>query len=151
MIRDRRRARRQELSVGMRVRERQGRPMSAVLTSVSRYGCRVAGIAINPEHETAWVSLPGLEAQRTSVIWAADEAAGLAFFHPLHPAVADCLCELDGQQTADEEVEEAVQELAIRPLRQESRRNQILGGDPGTNNGTPTVAGALKLRMRSVA
>jgi hypothetical protein len=151
MIREQRRASREDLSIGLKVRERRGRPMFAILKNFSRYGCHVAGASIDPRQETAWVSLPGLEAQRASVIWARGGSAGLAFYHPLHPAVANCVCQLDGRSTADSEADEPAPGASDGPVRPTSRRTQILRGHAGTVEGGRSGAGSLKLWMRSVA
>lgn len=66
------------------------RPATRVtVTDLSTGGCGIE-LAIHVEPDArVWLKLPGLESLPARVAWTADGRAGLAFDHPLHPAVVD--------------------------------------------------------------
>jgi hypothetical protein len=149
MIRDKRRAKRSEVSIGLSLRERQGRPMLATLTSLSQFGCQIVGASLKPE-QMVWVRLPGLEPQQALSTWANSGEAGLSFFHPLHPAVVRCLSQLDGYRPSEENEDEDEADNGRQPVRQGSRREQILSGQLAATERAHKIPRFPKLWVRAV-
>lgn len=75
-------------NVPVSLREAARRKLPAHLVSLSPLGCSVTGVSVNPRSEEVWLRLPGLESQAARCVWRKPGAAGFAFYHPLHPAVA---------------------------------------------------------------
>lgn len=86
---EQRRASRFAVSLDVSVRAKGSRQVPATLTSMSRFGCRIAGPALSRADHLVWVRIPGLESQAAELRWSDQSGAGLEFRHPLHVAVAD--------------------------------------------------------------
>ncbi|NTZ43841.1 hypothetical protein G7A66_12250 [Altererythrobacter sp. SALINAS58] len=86
---EQRRASRFTLDQDINVRAKGSRQMWATLTSLSRFGCRVAGASLSRSDDLVWVRISGLESQAAELRWSEDGEAGLEFRYPLHVAVAD--------------------------------------------------------------
>ena len=85
---ERRRTARSAANVPVSLREATRRKLPAHLVSLSPCGCSVTGVSVNPRQDQVWLRLPGLESQAAHCVWRKPGAAGFAFAHPLHPAVA---------------------------------------------------------------
>lgn len=83
----RRREERFALNFAVSVRERGRHRQVARLTTLSRGGCSVSDTILVSGEQTIWVRIPGLESQATTLRWTQAGTSGLAFDHPLHPAV----------------------------------------------------------------
>jgi hypothetical protein len=124
--------------------------MLATLTSLSPFGCQITGASLKPE-QTVWVRLPGLEAQQALSTWAKNGEAGLSFVHPLHPAVASCVSQLDGHSPSDDELlDEEEADSTEQLARQGSRREKILSGQVAAMEKAQKATRAPKLWVRAV-
>lgn len=85
---ERRHIARSAANVPVNLREAARRKLPALLVSLSPLGCSVTGVSVNPRQDQVWLRLPGLESQAARCVWRKPGAAGFAFEHPLHPAVA---------------------------------------------------------------
>ena len=105
---------------------------------LTTHGARIDEVGPFPAGSAIWVRLPGLESLTGSVIWSRPGATGVAFEHPLHPAVharflpADCRLTVVGEAAA---VAPVPAEIAVLP-----RREQIVRGYAATAAG-PLCAG----------
>jgi hypothetical protein len=76
-----------QVGAGLSANIRPSTPVS--VTDLSCGGCGIeTELLLNPD-DRVWLKLPGFEAWPGKVVWAEDGRAGLAFDHPLHPAVVD--------------------------------------------------------------
>jgi hypothetical protein len=89
---ERRRAERSPAALPITVRPAGRRQLPAMLDSISPFGGTATGITLGAAEGTMWVRLPGLESQPARCVWRSYGAAGFAFDHPLHPAVARRFC-----------------------------------------------------------
>ncbi|MCW1383399.1 PilZ domain-containing protein [Novosphingobium sp. KCTC 2891] len=85
-----RRSERRRINVRVQYRRKVVR-MGANVLDLSVEGLRLSGAERLPVGETVWVTLPGIEPRRATVIWCQDFTAGCAFTDPLHPAVFDAI------------------------------------------------------------
>jgi hypothetical protein len=102
---ERRRAARAALHIDATMRDGNRKAPARVL-DISTHGCRVACSTVVADDSMVWLSLPGLEGQRSRVAWHCEEFIGLEFETPLNDAVLDRLVQ-GGQQFT----EKAIQEL----------------------------------------
>lgn len=73
------------------MRRRGGCNFSLPLRNLSTHGCKVELIELVQVEEDVIARFPGLEPLGATVCWVEDDAAGLSFRKPLHPAVFDLL------------------------------------------------------------
>lgn len=85
---ERRQAPRSPANTPVTVRETGRRRLPALLASLSPFGCSLTGVSVKPRHDVVWIRLPGIESQPARCVWRVPGAAGFAFEHALHPAVA---------------------------------------------------------------
>ena len=84
---DRRRYFRHSVQIGGGLSANIRPSIQVVVVDLSTGGC---GLELDAELERdsrVWLKLPGLESWPARVAWTEDKRAGLAFDHPLHPAV----------------------------------------------------------------
>jgi len=124
---ERRRAHRASIDLAVSVREVGQHRVPAQLASLSRFGCGLTGPMVRSPENAMWVRLPGLEAQCATVRWSSDNACGVEFQHPLHPAVASGLM---GPSAEPDPVPSPTCFAAAPDAAQwpDSRRDQILQG-----------------------
>ena len=84
---ERRAVRRPGCAIEVTVRQRGRFAVAAATADLTARGCRVAGAGPFARHSEMWLRLPGLESQNARVVWSQGTMTGLAFAHPLHPAV----------------------------------------------------------------
>jgi hypothetical protein len=84
---ERRALRRVGCAMEVTVRQRGRFAVAADTIDLTTNGCRVDGAGPFERDGEMWVRLPGLESQSARVVWSRGEVTGLAFAHPLHPAV----------------------------------------------------------------
>lgn len=91
VLQEKRRSRRWDVQVPLRMRGLGSGPMASVVIDLSPGGCRA--VCERPYHPGARLNLtlPGLTAIDATVVWCLERTMGLAFDHPLHEAVADHL------------------------------------------------------------
>ncbi|MEO0032949.1 MAG: hypothetical protein RIS94_2707 [Pseudomonadota bacterium] len=65
--------------------------LAAKTIDLSCHGLRMAGMERFRQGDTVWVTLPGLEPRRATVVWAERFEAGCDFAEPLHPAILDAI------------------------------------------------------------
>lgn len=85
-----RRSERRHVTVRIAYR-RQVQRLVAETLDISCHGLRLAGMERFRIGDVLWVTLPGLEPRRASVVWNNRFEAGCVFAEPLHPAVLDQL------------------------------------------------------------
>jgi hypothetical protein len=123
--------------------------MAATVSSLSQFGCQVNGVTLQSENPV-WVRLPGLEAQQAIATWAQGGVAGLSFLRPLHPAVAACLCELDGVGRSEEKLLSDDGQIIDEREPRGSRREQILSGHASPRGTDRKGSGLPSLWVRPV-
>ena len=65
------------------------------ITDLSLTGCKIEALYLRlVVGETIFLRPKGLEGRSCTVAWQAEQAAGLRFDQPFHPAVFDNLCRL---------------------------------------------------------
>lgn len=84
---ERRAMRRVGCALEVTVRQRGRFAVAADTTDLTARGCRVDGAGPFERDSEMFVRLPGLESQSARVVWSRGEVTGVAFAHPLHPAV----------------------------------------------------------------
>jgi hypothetical protein len=85
-----RRSERRRLGVRIKYRRRIVR-LAAQTIDLSCHGLRLSGMERFKVGDTVWITLPGLEPKRASVVWAERFQAGCEFSEPLHPAVLEAV------------------------------------------------------------
>jgi len=85
-----RRSERRRVGVKIRYRRRIVR-LHARTIDLSCHGLRLASMERFKLGDTIWVTLPGLEPRRASVVWVENFEAGCSFAEPLHPAVLEAV------------------------------------------------------------
>lgn len=86
---DRRRYMRQRVQVGGGLSDNIRPSLPVTVTDLSVGGCGIELSAFVEPGSRVWLRLPGLEALPARIAWASEDRAGLAFDHPLHPAVVE--------------------------------------------------------------
>ncbi len=75
--------------------------LKVTIHNVSCHGCRISGSCLSVEEgQIVVLKTVGLEGLTGTVKWSQDDAAGVEFDTPLHPAVADHLCRNNVEGTA---------------------------------------------------
>lgn len=98
---ERRREGRQRILVGVRCRIAPGQSPEVHLTEISVTGCQIVireGLLKTAQHVV--IKARGLEGLPGTVRWVLGDAVGIAFEHPLHPAVLAHLLDGGGTQPA---------------------------------------------------
>jgi hypothetical protein len=101
---ERRRAARAALHLDATMRD-GNRKAEARVIDLSTHGCRVQCSTIVADDSKVWLSLPGLESQRSRVAWHCEEFIGLEFETPLSEAVFERLVQSQ-QQLPDKAISE---------------------------------------------
>ena len=84
---ERRAVRRPACAIDVTVRQRGRFAVAAATADLTARGCRLAGAGPFARHSEMFIRLPGLDSQTARVVWSDGPVTGLAFAHPLHPAV----------------------------------------------------------------
>jgi len=84
---ERRAMRRVGCALEVTVRQRGRFAVAADTANLTAAGCRVDGAGPFERDSEMFVRLPGLESQSARVVWSRGAVTGVAFAHPLHPAV----------------------------------------------------------------
>ncbi len=92
--REMRRSRRAPVQLQSAVGRAGDKKVPAILTSISSTGCSLKGVVNLRVDEAVYVRIPGLEGQPAQIRWTLPGIIGLAFVHPLHPAVVERVCNL---------------------------------------------------------
>ena len=108
---ERRRSARAALHLDATLRE-GSRKSPARVIDMSTHGCRIACSTVVADDSKVWLNLPGLEGQRSRVVWHCEEFIGLEFETPLSEAVFERL--LQGQQQLPEKAIHELRGIASR-------------------------------------
>jgi hypothetical protein len=84
---DRRRYVRHPTNIGAGLSANIRPSTNVTITDLSVAGCCLTTDWALEAGARVWIRLPGLESAPARVAWCEDRRAGLAFDHPLHPAV----------------------------------------------------------------
>jgi hypothetical protein len=84
---DRRRYVRHEVRLGSGLSANIRPSLQVLVVDLSAGGCGIELSIHLEEGARVWLKLPGMESLPARVAWTEDGRAGLAFDHPLHPAV----------------------------------------------------------------
>jgi hypothetical protein len=101
---ERRRSARAALHLDATMREGTRKAPARVI-DMSTHGCRIACSTVVAEDSMVWLALPGLEGQRSRVVWHCEEFIGLEFETPLSEAVFERLLQ-DQRQIPEKEIKE---------------------------------------------
>lgn len=93
---ERRRAARTALHLDATLRD-GNRKAPARVIDLSTHGCRIACSTVVADDSWVWLNLPGLEGQRSRVVWHCEEFIGLEFETPLSQPVFDRLLQAQEQ------------------------------------------------------
>lgn len=85
-----RRSERRRLAVRVKYRRKIVRLVAKTI-DLSCHGLRMTGAERFRDGDTVWITLPGLEPRKASVVWTNGFEAGCNFADPLHPAVLDAI------------------------------------------------------------
>lgn len=86
-----RRAERRVVNLAARLREPGASVVGAVVHNLSTDGFMAETELKLEMGAEVWLRLPGLEAQKSSVVWIEENKAGFKFAAPLHPATLETL------------------------------------------------------------
>jgi hypothetical protein len=109
---DRRRTWRLALNLTASVREPGGSNIPVRIVDISTHGCRVESLRSPIVGCILWLSIAGLEAKHTSVVWCKGDFAGLEFDTPLSGSVLASI--VAAQHWRPETVAADLQDLAKR-------------------------------------
>jgi hypothetical protein len=86
-----RRAERRIVNLAARLRDPGATLSDIEVLNLSVDGFMARGDVALEVGSSAWLKLPGLEAQNATVVWVEDDKAGFEFATPLHPATLELL------------------------------------------------------------
>jgi hypothetical protein len=112
---ERRRVQRIALRLNATARERGRNRVSVRVIDISTHGCRIEILGGSFVEGSIWLSMAGIEAHPSRVVWNVDGFAGLEFIAPLDEAVLDRL--LAASKNPTESVVSELRDLAARTHR----------------------------------
>ena len=155
-FKEKRRAQRSKVTITASVRERGRSAIEARITELSVLGCKIEGSLLSAGDVPLWVRLPGLESVEARVLWEENFTAGVAFEHPLHPAIEARFVPARTGSAAGAVVLKTIPRADNDAGALLSRREQIMQGivdsdlSPIKSRKRPTGHGMMELISRKV-
>lgn len=145
---DRRRAGRTALRLTATMRDGTRSRSQVRILDMSTHGCRVQSPFVVADNSWLWLSIAGLEAQHSRVVWHCEEFVGLEFETPLSQAVFDRLL-ADQKQLPESAIKELLN-IATRThwlARQASDANIPILAELSRKCAEDAVVEGLRLRQ----